>query len=848
MQALSGKMETCGGNASLPKRQTLPSFAGMSIFRNIIVLVGICCLGLGLHGQGGGLFTVKGSVQDSMSGEPVAFASVQLLSLGKDSIVAGCLSDDKGGFTMALSRPGKYVLVVKFIGFRSKRIAPITLSQSEATAAVGRIAISPSNVMLSDVQITDRQDLMLNTIDRKEYDVEKNLVSSGGAATDILRTIPSVEVDIDGNLSLRGSPNVTVLIDGKPSAMTGAGRTAVLQQIPASSIKSIEVITNPSARYDPDGMSGIINIVTKKNKAQGLNANLSLGAGTHRKYNGSVSMGYRGQRVNLFGTYSLRQEDRWGRGVSETSTYADSVSPLLSNTSLGNRSSTDHLARAGMDIYLNPLTTLGIAGGWAGQWETSWDHTSFFESNPATDTTDVYFRPEGSEESMSAWDAEVNLSQKFKKQSRSLDARVAYSDSRNLEFSSFTTTHLLTAGQIDLSDPDEQTNDQIDQIRLGTLQLDYVDKIGSKNRIEAGAKATSRDIGNMFVSETLDHLSGEFRNDSLISNALDYHERIIAGYGILQHLWSERFSTQVGLRAEQVFTEAIPAVHGQTFRNDYFKLYPSAYLSYKPKVSTELRLSYSRRINRPTTEQLNPFTNYSNPKRLRVGNPELLPELIDAFELNLSQKLKFGTVTATGYFRYISDAHTRYFEPVSPGSDTILATFVNLLSGKNLGVEVIAQLRPAKWMDLMVSGNFFRTVMDASNLEPDLTVNNVGLTSNMNATFYLSKQTSLQLTANYSTPRVGPQGTFAEMFSTDLAFKQNLLKGRASINLRLTDVTNTRRFKILADTPELSGYHYRKRESRIGYVTLNYRFGSGDVSVRRRRNQEERSGGGEMDF
>lgn len=817
-------------------------------WRIIAAAVISCLTWLGAMAQGGPACAIKGSVNDSISGEAVAFASVQLLSMGKDSIVAGCLTDEKGAFMMDGLRPGRYTLVVQFIGFKAKRITPLGLNPQEPLKVLGRIDIAPANVMLSDVQISDRKDLMLNSIDRKEYDVEKNLVSSGGGATDILRTIPSVEVDIDGNISLRGSPNVTVLIDGKPSAMTGAGRTAVLQQIPASSIKSIEVITNPSARFDPDGMSGIINIVTKKNKAQGLNANLSLGAGTHQKYNGALSLGYRGKHINAFGTYSIRQEDRWGKGNSETTTVADSISPLLSNTSFGNRTSTDHLARAGMDIYLNPLTTLGIAGGWAGQRENSWDQTFFFESNPVTDTSEVYSRPQTGNKTMNAWDAEINLAQKFKKQSRSLDARLAYSDSRNQDFTSFSTMHWLTAGAIDLGQPDEQTNDQIDQISLGTLQLDYVDKIGTKNRIEAGVKATSRDIGNNFVSESLDKISGEFLNDSLISNALDYKERILAGYGIFQRVWSERITSQVGIRAEQALTEAIPLQRGETFTNDYFKLYPSAYLSYKPKATTELRLSYSRRINRPTTEQLNPFTNYSNPKRLRVGNPELLPELIDAFELNVSQKLKFGTITATGYFRYISDAHTRFFEPISPGSDTILTTFMNLLSGKNLGVEMIAQIRPAKWMDLMVSGNFFRTVMDASNLEADLTVNNIGLTSNMNVTFYLSKETSFQITANYSTPRVGAQGTFAEMFATDIAFKQNLLKGRASLNLRLTDVTNTRRFKILANTSELYGFHYRKRESRIGYVTLSYRLGSGDVSVRRRRNQEERTGGGEMDF
>lgn len=792
--------------------------------------------------------TLRGTVLDSISAEPIAYASLRLLHARDDSVTAGALTDEKGAFTLEGIPPGRYHLELDFIGYRKKLIGPIALSSQEPQHSLGRIGLAPTFYQLNDVQITDRQDLMLNNIDRKTYNVEKNLIAEGGAATDILKTIPSVEVDIDGNLSLRGSGNVTVLIDGKPSALTGAGRSAILQQIPASSIKSIEVITNPSARYDPDGMSGIINIITKKNKAAGLNGNLSLGAGTNEKYNASLSLGYRSKRFNAHGNYSFRMEDRWATGISNSTTLGDSVSPVLLNDTKGSRVSTDHLVRTGIDIYLGERTTLGLGGGWAGQGRKSVDLNTVSEQTIAAVPVSQYDRLTHETEWMGNYDGELNFQHKFKKLRRVLDARIAYSQGSSQEDNFFRTLHLLENGTPTSLPDDYQNNYQTDRIALGTAQVDYAHQRNEKQQWELGGKLTSRDIRNSFASETLDHGSETFLKDTLLGNDFQYQERILAAYGIFSHTISEKLAAQVGLRAEQALTQSLLVNTQDVFTNNYFKLFPNAYLSYTPQRGREWRLSYSRRINRPTTDQLNPFTDYSNPKRLRTGNPELLPELIDALEFSFNRRFTWGSLSSTGYFRYISDSHTRYFTPLNPGSDTVNMTFVNLVSGQNYGLEFIALAKPAQWMDLMLSGNFYRTVMNARNLETDLTVDNIGMSSNLNATFYFSKNTNLQVTANYSSPRRGPQGTIAAMFSTDVAIKQNVLKGRGSINLRLSDVFNTRRFKIIAQTSEVTGHHYRKRESRIGYVTFSYRFGTGDAQPKRKRNTEERSSGGDFDF
>ncbi|HEX2899020.1 MAG TPA: TonB-dependent receptor, partial [Bacteroidia bacterium] len=411
--------------------------------------------------------TLSGMVLDSSNGEPVAYASLSLLLAGKDSLVSGSLTNEKGAFQIPDLRPGRYELEVSFIGYRKKRIGPVELSAQYPGKNLGRISLAPTDYQLADVQITDRQDLMLNDIDRKTYNVEKNIVAEGGAATDILKTLPSVDVDIDGNLSLRGSGNVTVLIDGKPSALTGAGRSAILQQIPASSIKSIEVITNPSARYDPDGMSGIINIITKKNKSAGLNGTLTAGIGTNHKYNSSLSLGYRSKRFNAYGTYSFRLEDRWGSGYSNSITPADTASPILNIDNIGTERNIDNMARIGVDFYLSERTTLGVAGGWATQAERAYDISFFEEELTPSDPVFLYLRPNTGAESMSNFDGELNLQQKFKQPRRSLDARLAYSQGMTTEDNDFRTYYLLDENSGTLPPDDLQRNLQTDRIALG---------------------------------------------------------------------------------------------------------------------------------------------------------------------------------------------------------------------------------------------------------------------------------------------------------------------------------------------------------------------------------------------
>lgn len=793
--------------------------------------------------------SVMGTVVDSASSTPVEFATVVLKYFQGDSIISGAITNEKGQFKIEDVLPGAYKLEIAFIGFEKKLISGINPSPRNATIQLGTILLSSSDVMINDVEITARQDFMTNSIDKKSYNAESNLVAAGGSANDLLNTIPSVAVDMDGNVSLRGNTNVTILIDGKPSALTGAGRAAALAQLPANSIKSVEVITNPSARYDPDGMSGIINIVTKKTKAPGVNGNFAIGIGSRNKYNGSGSLNYRNQKLNAFANYSYRNERFFTRGTASTFTPADTISPYAYQTSDGIRQDISQMFRLGLDYYLAKRTTIGIAGTYNLGNENDQEQNDFVELSETNDTISVYSRPNSNPEKNQGYDAEINLQQRFKQEGRSLDARLAYGSSQNKENSFIRSIYSIVDGQSSTLLNDNQNNYQNDETNLGTAQLDYVHPINPKSKFETGTKFTSRDIANRFRSESVNHAIGEFQPDTLLNNDFEYQERILAAYGIYGRDLNEKWAIQLGLRAEQALTSSLLVTDSSSFENNYFKLFPNAYLSWKPVKQQEFRFSYSRRINRPSTRQLNPFTDYSNPKRLRTGNPKLLPEVIDAFELSYNKGFKWGMLSSTVYYRYISNSHSRYIENV--GGDTLQIKFVNFDFGRNYGAELIAQAKPAKWLDLTYSGNFYKTFLNASNIDPGLSANNIGFESRLMANIYLSKKSSLQLNANYSSPRVGVQGRFAAMFFSDIAFKQNILKNNGSLTLRLSDIANTRRFKINAETEDVITSFYRKRESQIVYLTFNYRFGKQEIGSKKRREREsggDGGGGGGMDF
>ncbi len=806
-------------------------------------------------GQGGGApqgppptGTVKGIVLDSLSSEEIPFATIAVISARDSSVVAGAMTDEKGRFSIEIPRPGGFVVKVQFIGYRDWTFGPFRLTPKDGMDRdFGRILLQTSAEMLQDVVVQADEKVMINNIDRKIFLAEKLAVATGGTTVDLLSAVPSVDVDIDGNVTLRGTGNVTILIDGKPASITGGNRQAILEQIPASSVERIEVITNPSAKYDPDGVSGIINIVLKKNRQQGLNGSVSAGAGTRDKYNGSVQLGYREGAWNFFVNANTRWENFFSRNGSYRENFRLDGGLLNIFDQDGNNKSLhwSNLFKAGVEFSPNKKTTFAL-NGTAGR--TTRDGDELLQ----TLLLDNGGRPvnfstrDGLSGSLNQnYEANGYFRREFDNSMHYLtfEATHAYSPSNNDRFYSQNGFggDLLPTGIFNW----QHTIDK-QSFNLTTVQGDYAKPFGQVANLETGLKAIIRKIDQDFFSESFNAPASVFLPDVRLNNRFVYDEAILSGYANYGRSFG-KFGMQVGLRLEQALTESNLITTGQRFVNNYFSYFPSVFLKYQAAEDHTLQLGYSRRINRPGIEQLNPFTDYSDTLNLSRGNPFALPEYINSLDLSWSSNWKKFSFQPSVYFRVTEDMLTR-FVTIDTATRVNTVTFLNLNRSRTVGMDVAITGNPFPWWSFTWSASNFYETIDAANVSAGLSSARYTWSTKLNTSFNYKRIVELQLSGSYRSPMVRPQGQMLPMYFLDVAVTWRFWQGKGSLTLRMADVFDTREFNIEVRDPLFSRDMNRKRESQIGYITFQYRFGKNDQK-RNRRKQEEQPGGGErMDF
>jgi len=785
---------------------------------------------------------IIGTVTDSVSGTPLEFATIAILYSENDSLVGGSITDEQGHFEVEQLRSGSYNVKVDFLGYGTRTLPNVVLEPNVTKLELGSIYLSSGATELQTAEVVAERSFIQNSIDRKVYQVDKNLVSEGGGATDVLQNIPSVDVDIDGNISLRGSDNVTILIDGKPSGLTGSSRKAILSQLPAGSIERIEVITNPSAKYDPDGMSGIINVVLKKNKAQGTNGSIALSAGTRDKYSGTANINYRKGKINLYSNYNYQRENRFRRGETERDNlYSDTITTLDQN-SRSDRLTNSHLVKVGLDYDLNTLNSINLNGLVSVQGEVSDEKVEYRHLDALGALTDLSYRFTDEDEDNFNVDYGLIYTKRFKQAERQFSADFRLSMANSEEIGTFD-EEFYNSDETRSTDLDELQNNVTNtenSIFIG--QMDYTHPLSERTKLETGIKSIIRNINNDFRSESYDYTLATYRDDSLLSNEFNYEEGQFSWYGIYSG-GIKKFSYQVGTRLEQTNATSKLITTNTKFNNDYFSVFPSVHLSQKLNKEQEVQLSYSRRINRPSVRSLNPFTDYSDPLNLRFGNPFLLPEYIGSYELSYARYWKSASLTSSLYYRDITNVIRRVRRVDSAGISSV--TPENLNSGISYGLEVITTFEPYKWWDNTLSFNFFRQVFDGSNVAGDVGNDAFTWTAKWNSFFEVRKGLNLQVSGRYRAPGAHSQGDFKGMFSTDLGLKQSLWKGRGSLGLRVSDILNTRQF---AFDSAGEGYYQEavfKRESRIGFLTFSYRFGTQTKGERKRTRRDEGFSGGE---
>jgi len=775
---------------------------------------------------------VSGIVVDSATKQPAEFASVALIRMRDSVPVAGTLTDEKGNFAITEVPFGRFILKVSSLGFGNYSSAPLMIKGDANEIDMGKILIHSTVKRLKEVEISGEKSEYVNSLDRKVYNLDKNIVNTGGTATEVLRNIPSVTVDIDGNISLRGSGNVNVLVDGKPSGITGSTRQAVLQQIPASSIERIEVITNPSAKYDADGMAGIINIVTKKDKLKGLNANISLGVGTNEKYNAALGGNFRTKKINVYANYSFRHEKRASSGESvRENFYSDPVFYDLAQNH-GTGISDAHVAKGGIDYYLNESVTLGASATTSIRNESHPDYINYQRENAERVVTDSEVRENGDDGKNYSIDYNLDFRKTFKKNKSEWTASAAYSTNKRKSrdsYNSFTDLHELTLKQF-------QDNKIFNSI--ATLQTDYSLPFKSGSKLEAGWKSVIRKIDANTNGQNYFPSTGEYSNDPRFIDDFNYDEQIHAGY-IMYTGHFHQFDYQVGVRGEDYMNGGTSSTTGLDFNNEYLNVYPSGSIKYNAGKTQEIQVSYSRRLNRPESRTLNPFVDYSDTLNLRMGNPQLKPEYIDSYELSYLKNFDKHSINFTLYYRYTTDLITRY-RFINQATNVTTSTFINFSSSQNTGVEIVIKNQLGEFLNIMTSGNLFQNKINGSNVESELQSSTTNWNARMTLNAKLQKNLSLQVSGMYMAPVVQPQGSFKGMSGVDAGIRQELWKGKASLSLNVNDIFNTRKM-IIHNTGD--GFIFdmtRTRESRVAMLNFSYRFGSADyMRKKNQRNQNQ---------
>jgi outer membrane receptor protein involved in Fe transport len=633
---------------------------------------------------------------------------------------------------------------------------------------------------------------------------------------------------MERNIQFRGNGNVNILINGRPSNFTGSGG---LDQLPAAMIDRIEVISNPSAKYDPDGTAGIINIITRNAESSGLNGTVSATLGTREKYTSGVYLNYKTKKASIYSNVSALSNrfNNWNYN-DRKNFYAD-TSFHIRNNSEGFTLSQGYSASLGADIDLNSHHSWGCTAIYGDNTRRNFNTVLYQFSDENEIIAQERKRENEQNEIKQTLDASAYYRHTFDKPGHTLMFDFSCSLTGSAE--TMDAFQQYTSGPV-LPDYFQHTLSQ-NKRNILTPQVNYTRPLKGSRKFEAGLKSILREIDQDFSSEHSDNETEWFR-DTTISNHVVYNDKVFSAYSVYSGI-KGKFGYSLGLRAEKTFYTVDQRTSSQKVDNSYFNIFPTAHLKYQFNGSSELGISFSRRINRPSIENLNPFPDWRDPYNLQTGNPYLRPEYTNSYELALKTTVKKLNINSTVFYRQTDSSIARY-RIVSPDGIST-TTFDNIARQWQLGGEVILQYEPRPWVNMNLSFNGYYQLSDAGNLQPELTNRGFGGSSRYMANFKFWKSASAQVIYNYNFPFIMPQGTGGPGHWLDLGIKKEFLKdNRFSLSLRYSDVFNTRWFTLDIAGQNFTAKGGRKRESSVGYFALSYRFG-------KNKPQQPKKGGSE---
>jgi iron complex outermembrane recepter protein len=775
---------------------------------------------------------IKGGVLDAETRVPLEFANVSLLQAADSALVTGDLSDFDGSFSIS-APDGEYLVRASFLGYQ-----PFYRRLSLAAGSTKKLEpflLTSDAQILDAVTVTSIRSMFQSDIDKRVYDVENNVIAQGGTAIDLLETLPSIQIDEEGSITMRGSGNILILINGRPSSLSGDETESILALFPANSVKSVELITNPSARYDAAGIGGIINIILKEGGRQGFNGQVELSAGTRDKYSGGVNLNYGFSRLNLFANYNYQYRNRFELSESSRFSRFGQVSPRLDQDFDTDNIQQTHLIRTGLDFAVNDKLSLGayLQSNISSRDRLRVYNQRHFNTFDLRDSLVVRTLDEDQRAVNIEGGATLNWDMDSTGQNLYFSASYADRDQERVEY--FDQLYYYgDATNVDRRE--DQVYGRPQRNGLWVLQLDYTKPLSNSGRIGAGLKSTLSDFDNRQFFEVLDPLTNEWLNIDTITNRFQFSEGVHAGYLIYRDRIG-KLGFQAGLRSELTLTNSFEFNAENSVENNYFNLFPSMYLSYDLGRDESLLINYSRRISRPGVNVLAPFYNAQDFLNLRLGNPYLQPELTDSYELGYSKTMNFLTFNGTLYHRRTTDVLSRIY--LLYDNNSAVQTWENANRRNSTGLELINQFYLAAWADLTLSGNFFHSKIIGDNIREGFTNENFSWTVSLLGVIRAGKWGSFQLQGNYRGPIVLPQGEIEPMYGLNIGYRKDFWQRKATLSINLTDVFNTRVFRIHTEDPAFSQTRVFNWESQIGTIAFTYRFGGFKSQERRERNNGE---------
>ncbi|MEO6348280.1 MAG: outer membrane beta-barrel family protein [Aquaticitalea sp.] len=772
-------------------------------------------------------FTITGKVIDKDVNQPLEYATIAFFSKKENKIITGGITDTEGNFSIPVPA-GTYDITVEYISYKKKTIPSRTLDQN---TDLGTLGVGIDAQALGEVSIIAERTTVDIKLDKKVYNVGKDLTVRGGTVSDVLDNIPSVSVDVDGNVSLRGNDNVTILINGKPSGLVGLNSTDALRQLPAESIERVEVITSPSARYDAEGTGGILNIILRRSKLQGFNGAITVNAGYPTTAGISGNVNYRTGDFNFFNTTGYSYRESPGNSLTETQYFnkvyddngnfvSDNPDTFLNENRQFDRQNKSLTTNVGVEWYITDSASL----------TTSLVYRKGDEQNNTTNTIRE-FDPNGDL---------LSLSNRFDPEKQD-EKTIQYALNFDKQFGDNSQHKLTFDFQYEKNNEDQRSTISQDAAaaeRVATLQKqdeillqsDYVLPIGDDSQFEFGYRGNFNQLDTDYTLE-FNNNAGDFELDTDVSNNLIYKEQINAVYSQFGSKIKSKFSYLLGLRMESTRIKIDQITSSDFQRKNYVGLFPTVNLGYEIDENQSLQLGYNRRISRPRSRFINPFPSRSSATNLFQGNPNINPSYSNKVDLGYLNKFEKVTLNSSIYFERATDVFTFISEDTGDFAiingtqiPIIRRTPINLATNDRYGFEFTLTYKPTKVWNINGNFNLFKSITNGFYNGFDYGAENLSWFARLNNKYTLPGKIDWQTRIFYGGPSEDAQNKRKGIFSTDVAFSKDIFKDQASIAFNVSDLFNSRKRAMESFTPTFnsnSEFQWRERSFNLSFT---YRF------------------------